>query len=76
MKAPTLWNIIKELTVSMRQRSLMKKNEKESSQICNEKMAMRSTISAMILKCRCPDMTAHAYRTGLILRFYGTGTMV
>ena len=36
----------------------------------------KATIAATILQERCPEMSAMAYRTGLILRHAGTGGMV
>ena len=33
-----------------------------------------ATIASTILRCRCPDMSAVAYRIGILLRHYGTGT--
>lgn len=37
---------------------------------------IKATIEAAILRQRCPEMSAMAYRTGLILRHAGTGRMV
>ena len=45
---------------------------------CNDSVGeiVISTIAAMILHSRCPDLSALAYRIGLIVRFSGAGRTV
>ena len=52
------------------------KSSKRASGTSTVDQSVKATIAATILRERCPEMSALAYRTGLILRHTGTGGLV
>lgn len=65
-KAPLTTSTLETLCTSKRAR-------KKSSQ---KRAIVTSTVAAVILHSRCPEMSAMAYRLGFICRHSGAGTMV
>ena len=51
-------------------------NKKRASTTSSADPCVKATIAASILHERCPEMSAIAYRTGLVLRHAGAGGMV
>ena len=51
-------------------------NKKRASTSSSPNPCVKATIAAAILCERCPEMSAIAYRTGLVLRHAGAGGMV
>ena len=71
-RAPIVWQMLGVLSTSKRQKAKAKQQKQEPTmnfQLC-------ATVVAMLLKCRHPEMSALAYRNGLILRYSGTGNTV
>lgn len=58
------------------QSSCCSNSTKRASKNATPNPCIKATIAAAILRQRCPEMSAMAYRTGLILRHAGTGRMV
>ena len=58
------------------QSSCCSNSKKRASENALPSQCIKATIAATILRERCPEMSAMAYRTGLILRHAGTGGMV
>ena len=52
------------------------KSSKRASGTSTVDQNVKATIAATILRERCPEMSALAYRTGLVLRHTGTGGLV
>ena len=52
------------------------KSNKRASGTPTVDQNVKATIAATILRERCPEMSALAYRTGLVLRHTGTGGLV
>ena len=67
-KAPLTTELLNTLCVSK-----AKKRKQENGEQVNTVIA---TIASIMLQNRCPQMSALAYRIGLILRFSGAGQMV
>lgn len=67
-KAPLTTELLNTLSVSKAKKRKQKNGEQVNTVI--------PTIAAIILQNRCPQMSALAYRIGLILRFSGAGQMV
>lgn len=58
-------------------KSICCSNNKKRSSTCNTpNPCVKATVAATILRERCPEMSAMAYRTGLVLRHAGAGGMV
>ena len=51
-------------------------NKKRASTSSSPNTCVKATIAAAILRERCPEMSAMAYGTGLVLRHAGAGGMV
>lgn len=72
VKAPDTFSMLKIICISKQKQ---KRNNLEEFE-CSRKTAI-STIAAMILHSRCPELSALVYRIGLyIVRFSGAGRMV
>jgi len=67
-KAPLTTELLNSLCVSKAKKRKHENGEQVSTVI--------ATIGAIMLQNRCPQMSALAYRIGLILRFSGAGQMV
>lgn len=74
-EAPFVSQMLKSLCTSKN-----KKRAERGGRKChmprNSNHAVVATIGAMILHARCPEMSALAYRIGLVLRYSGAGGIV
>ena len=71
-KAPDTIHMLKIICISKRKQKRNGNLEQGESSL----ETVISTIAAMVLHSRCPELSALAYRIGLIVRFSGAGRMV
>ena len=70
-EAPFVWQVLKSVSSSKNK----KRAEKRGDQ-AQDLTTVCATIAATVLHTRCAEMSALAYRIGLLLRYSGAGGMV
>lgn len=73
-KAPDTIHMLKIICISKRKQKRNGNLEQRESSL--ETVISTILIAAMVLHSRCPELSALAYRIGLIVRFSGAGRMV
>ena len=73
-RAPIVWETIQLLSMSKRKKIQARSSTKSKENIVN--VPLCATAAAMLLKSRHPEMSALAYRNGLIIRHSGAGSTV
>ena len=71
LKAPLLTKLLSQLCTSKR----TKVSPNNKSEVRVDELIV-PTVASVVLRARCPEMSALAYRLGLILRHSGAGTLV
>ena len=70
-EAPFVWQVLKSVSSSKNKKRAQKRGDQaqDLTTVC-------ATIAATVLHTRCAEMSALAYRIGLLLRYSGAGGMV